>query len=284
MTTAAALGAALLAAGPLATTGATTAHSPAAAPASSASHVPTVVVHVSNKSIHLNIGHRLHAGRVIFRVMTMRGAHDLQLVRLHDGYTLKNAQSDFKKAFGKGDIGAIRRIDSNVSFLGGASTRPGKPGEFAVNLHAARLVAFDQDSTAVTRLRVFGRPPSRPHVPAASAVTAFSYGFGTSEPTLPKSGWTRIYNRSDQPHFVFFTRVKDSTTNHMVRRFIKHPNGNPSWALKVNTTAEVISPNRLEVFHYDLPAGKYLIACFWPDDDTGMPHFFMGMFKLIRLQ
>jgi hypothetical protein len=34
----------------------------------------------------------------------------------------------------------------------------------------------------------------------------------------------------------------------------------------------------------DVPAGKYLLACFWPDDDTGMPHFFMGMWKLVRVR
>jgi hypothetical protein len=34
---------------------------------------------------------------------------------------------------------------------------------------------------------------------------------------------------------------------------------------------------------YDLPAGEYLLACFWPDRFTGMPHFFMGMWKLINL-
>jgi hypothetical protein len=220
---------------------------------------------------------------VIFKVMTRRGAHDLQLARLHRGYTLRDAARDFRKV-SKGNIKAIRRVDTNISWLGGASARPGRPGEFAVNLHASRVFVTDQDSNALTRLRVFGSAPSRPTIPASSAITAFSYGFGTSKPILPKSGWTRRNNQSDQPHFVYFNRVKDGTTNHMVRRLIKHPNTKPSWILKVNTTAEVISPQRLEVFHYDLPAGKYLIACFWPDDDTGMPHFFMGMFKLIRLQ
>jgi hypothetical protein len=283
MTTTAALAAAVLSTGPLAVTGATTAPSPAAALARSSSHVPVVMVHVSKRSIQLSVGHRLHAGRVIFKVMARRGAHDLQLARLHKGYTMQDAAKDFRKV-SKGDIKAIRRIDTKISWLGGASARPGRPGKFAVNLHASRVFVTDQESNAVTRLRIFGSAPSRPSIPASSAVTAFSYGFGTSGPTLPRSGWTRIRNQSDQPHFVYFNRVKDTTTNHMVRRLIKHPNGNPSWILKVNTTAEVISPKRLEVFHYDLPAGKYLIACFWPDDDTGMPHFFMGMFKLIRLQ
>jgi hypothetical protein len=34
---------------------------------------------------------------------------------------------------------------------------------------------------------------------------------------------------------------------------------------------------------YDLPAGKYFIACFWPDYFTGMPHFLMGMWKLVTI-
>jgi hypothetical protein len=33
-----------------------------------------------------------------------------------------------------------------------------------------------------------------------------------------------------------------------------------------------------------MPAGRYVVACYWPDDDTGMPHAFMGMFKLITLR
>jgi hypothetical protein len=247
--------------------------------------VPTVVAHMSRSAVHLSVGHRLHAGRVIFRVTARQGGHALQLARLHKGYTLKEAMRDFRKAFGKGDIQAIRRIDHKISFLGGASARPGHPGEFAVNLHRAHLLAFDQNGSGLTRLRVFGTPPTRPTVPASSGIATFSYGFGVSKPALPHAGWTRINNQSDQPHFVVFQRVKDGTTNRMVRRFIKSGgNGNPPWALKVNTSVSVISPNRLEVFHYDLPAGKYLLACFWPDDDTGMPHIFMGMWKLIRLQ
>jgi hypothetical protein len=37
------------------------------------------------------------------------------------------------------------------------------------------------------------------------------------------------------------------------------------------------------MLRYDLPRGEYLIACFWPDRLTGMPHAFMGMWKLVQL-
>jgi hypothetical protein len=277
----ASLGTALLSAASPSTAGAAAANS---AQAASAGHVPTVVVHVSDSAIHLSVGHRLHAGRVLFRVKTRQGGHDLQLARLHSGYTLSEAQQDFGKAF-RGDIPAIRRIDHNITFLGGTSTRPGHPGAFAVNLHAARLLVFDQDSNALTRLRVFGTPPRRPTVASSSRVTAFTYGFGVSRRTLPRSGWTRVGNSSDQPHFVVFQHVKNRTTHRMVARFIKSgAHGNPSWALKANASVAVLSPNRGEVFHYNLPGGKYLMACFWPDDDTGMPHVYMGMWRLIRLR
>jgi hypothetical protein len=284
MTTAAALGAALLAIGPLATTGATTTLHSSTASTAAAGHVPIVVARMGHSTVHLSVGHRLHAGRVIFRVVAKDGGHALQLARLHKGYTLKQAGKDFARAF-RGDVKAIRRLDDNITFMGGASATPQRPGAFAVNLRRGRLLAFDQNGNGVTRLRVFGTPPSRPTITAGSAITAFSYGFGTSQSTLPKSGWTQVRDQSDQPHFVVFLRVKDTTTNRMVRRFVKSGgHGNPSWALKVNISTGVISPNRLQVFRYDLPAGKYLLACFWPDDDTGMPHFFMGMWKLIRLQ
>ena len=67
------------------------------------------------------------------------------------------------------------------------------------------------------------------------------------------------------------------------------PSGGPIWLLVLqcafaNTAVGVISPKYGETFHYSLPAGKYLIRCYWPDDDTGMPHAFMGMWKLIWLK
>jgi len=229
------------------------------------------------------VGHRLHAGRVIFRVMTKKGDHTLQLLRLHHGYSFQQAGQDIGKAFG-GDLDAINRVDHKISWLGGTEARPMHPGEFAVNLRAARLFVLDQESNAFTRLRVFGTPPARPSVAASSGITAFSYGFGLSKPTLPHEGWTRVRDRSDQPHFVVLQHVKDGTTNRMVNRFIKSGgHGNPPWILHGSTSTGVISPGRQQVLHYNLRAGKYLLACFWPDDESGMPHFFMGMWKLVRL-
>jgi hypothetical protein len=245
--------------------------------------IPVVTVHISSTHVRLSTGNTLHAGRVIYRVVTTKGDHALQIARLHKGYTLQEAGQDLTKAF-SGDVTAIRRVDSHITFRGGAEARPNKPGRVSIVLSKGTYVFTDQESNAFTMVNVVGTTPKRPNIPAAGSITAYTYGFGIGG-TLPADGWIRIGNVSDQPHFVEFQHVKASTTNAMVRKFLQPANmgSQPSWALKASTDAAVLSPYRYEKFHTHLPAGKYLIMCFWPDDDTGMPHAFMGMWKLIWL-
>jgi hypothetical protein len=218
----------------------------------------------------------------MFRVVTGKGDHTLQIARLHRGCTLAQAGADLNKSFG-GDVAAIRRVDSHITFRGGAEARPNHPGRFGTTLHAGHFVFLDQNSNTVAMVTVVGTAPSRRALPRSSAITAFSYGFGTSSDTIPASGWTHVANQSDQPHFVEFQHVKPGTTPAMVRRALKS-NKQPSWILRGGTSTGVISPYFGEAFHYDLPPGKYFIACWWPDDDTGMPHAMMGMWKLIWLK
>jgi len=255
-----------------------------ATPAAGKSRVPTVVAHMSKSAIHLSVGHTVHAGRVQFHVVSSEGGHTLQVIRLHKGYTLKQAQADVNKAF-RGDLNAIRRVDHRIGWMGGAPARVDHPGDFSINLPRGDLILIDQNHPTFFRLHVFGKAPARPRVPTTGSITAFTYGFGTSS-TLPSSGWTRVGNVSDQPHFVVMQRVKNGTTPKMVRKFLKRHGlqGNPPWALKASTSTGVISPNHHQAMRYDLPAGKYLLACFWPDDETGMPHILMGMWKLVRLR
>jgi len=270
-----------LAASGLLTATATAAPAP---PDLSVKGVPTVVARMTSHRIHLSVGHDMRAGRVMFKVVSGDGhSHELQLLRLHRGYTIREAQADFGKAF-RGNVPAINRLDDNITFLGGAPAKQDKPGWFSVKLPANRFMVVDQNGPAATFLRVHGTAPKRPAVPHDSRITALSYGFDPSEKTMPASGWTLVGNHSDQPHFIVMNRVKDNTTRKMVRHFFKSgAHGNPPWALHSSTSTGVISPYRTETFHYDLPAGKYLLMCFWPDDETGMPHAFMGMWHFVTL-
>lgn len=74
---------------------------------------------------------------------------NLQIARLHKGYTLAQAGQDLNKAF-RGDVKAVRPIDSHITFRGGTRTRPDHPGRFATTLSAGKFVFIDQDSNAFT--------------------------------------------------------------------------------------------------------------------------------------
>jgi hypothetical protein len=266
-----------------ATLGAVTLVGAPAAGASDRGRIPTVVVHMVNDHINIDGGNTVHAGKIQFKVVTGHGGHLLQILRLHRGYTVQDAGHDFGPAF-SGDLDAIRRLDENITWRGGALARPHNPGKFVVTLHAGHFIMFDQNGTALEHLTVRGDVPQRPAVPHQSTITAFSYGFEASPETIPAKGTLYFKNQADQPHFLEIQHVKGSTTPQMVDRALSPTaHGNPTFFLKGSDGTGVISPGAGQMFSYDLPAGKYLIACFWPASDTGMPHAFMGMWKLITL-
>ncbi|MDT4941063.1 MAG: hypothetical protein QOJ34_1152 [Pseudonocardiales bacterium] len=253
-----------------------------AAGASSRAGIPTVVVRMVNDHIKIDGGSTLHAGRINFKVVTGAGSHILQILRLHKGYTLQDAGPDFGKAF-SGDLAAIHRLDTKVTWRGGATARPNNPGFFTVTLRHGNFYMLDQNGNGVTPFRVVGDPVQRPRVPHSSQITAFSYGFESDPETIPAAGTLYFFNQSDQPHFLDIHHVKEGTTRRDVTQAL-HSNGPPAIFLHGGTGAGVISPYFGQMMRYDLPPGEYLIACFWPASDTGMPHAFMGMFKLIHLK
>lgn len=264
------------------TTAATLTGAAGSASAAAAGRVHHVTARMTKSSIHLSVGHTVHAGTIQFKAVSADGkGHELQLFRLHKGYTLQQAGADIGKSF-KGDVAAINRVDNNITFRGGALTRNGKPGYVTVNLAKGHYYVLDQNGGGLSWLDVRGTAKAAP-VAHRGWITATSYNFVTSK-TLPNSGTITVGNISDQPHFVSIQRVETGTTHKQVARAFKHPTrGNPSWMLRAGTDSGVISPYHHEYMSYNLPAGKYLVACWWPDDETGMPHAFMGMWRLVRL-
>jgi hypothetical protein len=260
----------------------------AAAPAEAAT-VKTVRVRMTDSAITfhgggamaMNGSTMLPAGRYHFHVVAPDGAHSLQLLRFQNGYTPDQAQQDFVTAF-EGDVAAVQRIDNGVLFLGGASARPHNPGDMVARVRAGQVAALDVNGSAMGLLQVTGSGAA--DAPSHDGkYTAFSFGWGVSK-HLPAVGTVKLSNQADQPHFLVLQRVKDGTTTKQVRKFINSgAQGNPSWALKASADTGVLSPGKSQLISYELPPGKYFIACFWPDYFTGAPHFLMGMWKLVTL-
>jgi len=260
----------------------------AAGPAEAAT-VKTVKVRMTGNSITFHGGGAmpmngmtmLPAGRYHFHVVAPDGGHALQLLRFQNGYTPDQAQQDFQSAF-QGDVAAVQRIDNGVLFIGGASARPHKPGDMVARVRSGQVAAIDQNGQGMALLQVSGSGAA--DAPSHDGrFTAFSYGWDVSK-DLPASGMVKFANQADQPHFLVLQRVKDGTTTKQVRKFINSgAQGNPSWALKASADTGVVSPGKSQLIAYDLPPGRYFIACFWPDYFTGAPHFLMGMWKLVNL-
>ncbi|MGH8892893.1 MAG: hypothetical protein ACRDWY_06250 [Actinomycetes bacterium] len=225
----------------------------------------------------------LRPGRYHFHVVARGGGHALQLLALRGGYTAEQAQQDFPLAF-EGNVEAVQRIDNGVDFRGGAAARPKHPGDMVVALKAGPLLAVDQASPTIAPLNISGKARTGARAPSSGTYTSFTYGWEVTS-DLPASGRVKFRNQSDQPHFLVLQRVKESTTNAKVRRFIKSGGeGNPPWVLRGGAESGVLSPERSQLFSYDLRPGKYFIACFWPDYFTGEPHVFHGMWKLVTLR
>jgi hypothetical protein len=261
---------------------ATAAHATAAHAAPKPYHV--VTIHVNNHRVLVGKNNRIQAGRTLFRVVTHKGDHQMNIVRLRKGYSLPQFGQDVGAGLGSGNVKAIKRVDKNAVFRGGAEARPGWNGAFSANLGPNTYYFFDSNTNKFAPVKVVGKLGRRAAVPTSSTMNIYTYGFGP-QGTIMHNGWTLLKNRADQPHFVELQQVKQSTTAAQVKKFFKHgAQGQPSWALRATEGSGVISPGHNSAMRLNLPAGKYLVACFWPDDRTGMPHAFMGMWKLVQLK
>lgn len=244
----------------------------------------TVTVTMTPKSVTLSSGTNLHAGRYLFKVAAT--ADDtLQLATLRAGHTMAQADKMFASAF-NGDVKAIRWIDANVRMWGGVEAAPHRAGYFVETLYAGTYVFGEQQGNAKTLVHVFGTPPANQGwVNQTSTLSAVKPNRWAVPASISRSGWTMFRNAAAEPHFIVMQQVASSTTYRQVLAALKSNSQTPpSWALPASYSTGAISPGTQMLFHYNLPAGKYVMMCFWPDDETGMPHAVMGMYKFITLK
>jgi len=251
--------------------------------ASAASPPKTITVTLGGGNIALS-STSVPAGHVVFHVKSTKGDHTVQLARLHAGYSKKQAGHDINAAFG-GDKAAIKRVDTKIDWLGGVDATPQKTNEFSAKLATGSYLVTDQESNAVKTLKVVSAPADYKRLYPNVLVTTKNNRFHThTDLALPHDGLVKMRNNAEEPHMFVLQHVKQSTTNRDVRDYVASGSQKPpSWGLGDSMDAGVVSPGTTQVFSYKMPAGKYLIACFWPSIDTGMPHFSMGMWKLVEL-
>lgn len=246
---------------------------------------PVISVHEAHNTFTVAPSKTFEAGRVTFAFTAAQHEHTMQLAKLHKGYSPSDLSRDISAGLEKGNLAAMRRLDHRVTWLGGATSRGGKTGFFNTAVPAGTIWAFDQDGNGSAKFTVTSPKLTRASEPSSVVVRATQSHRWVAPRVLPANGWIKLRNTADQPHFLAMVEVKPGTTGRDVRKYIKSGSQkNPPWALKPGTDSGVFSPGTTTEFQLDLPAGKYLLACFWTDYKTGMPHFNMGMWKLVHLK
>jgi hypothetical protein len=249
---------------------------------------PALVIHakVTKKTVKLD-RESVRAGRITFEVNAPKGDHTLQVVRLHHGYTPDQLQADAGAGLDQGDVDAINRLDTKVTWLGGVEVRGGKSGEFSVTLkRAGEYFVADQNGEGAAVLTVKGSAVKRESANLTGTFTALDGSRWDAPKSVQHNGWIRLKNTSDQPHFMVLNEVKKSTTKKDVKQYFNSgAESEPEFGLKHFASSGVFSPGTNVNFHLQhVPAGKYLLMCFWPDKETGMPHAAMGMWRLVTLK
>ncbi len=238
-----------------------------------------LTIKVTKKAITIRGAAGLHAGRV---TVDVKGTGVAEILAFSKGY----AYADFKKdvaASGKGDMSALKRAIARTQFLGGVE--PGgsgtvmlpKAGDYTVFSFASR---GHVDFTA--------GPARRVSAPAVDGKivgqTGPTWGGSTQ---LPAKG-TFLFKNADRtvPHFVALQQVAEGTTTDQVLEVLQSQEQGPPppFFLGAGLETASLSGGRSMTVDYDLPAGQYVVMCFFPDPHMhGMPHALMGMLEMITL-
>ncbi|MGA8992958.1 MAG: hypothetical protein WB441_01480 [Nocardioidaceae bacterium] len=252
----------------------------------------TVQVRVSaDHAVHL----RKHVRPGVKRfVVHSAGDAGLQLIRPHRGYTKAELAADLNAGFG-GNAAAFERFEHHVTLLGGVSSSAEEKGEFWLRLRRGRYWAVDTegDGLEASKVRTFvvtghlapGRARRRDVTLRAVGATTWA----ARPRSIPGSGVLSFRNRSSENHFVILARLEDGKTVEDFADWIEQVQQDESLDPPVEETGGldtgVVGPGRKIALRYDLPAGDYVLVCFWPDADMNMtPHAFMGMFRGIEVR
>jgi len=238
------------------------------------------------------------AGRVTFEVVTTTDEErDFQIAKVPAGLTFERIVDLVERGLetdGPPDLSALRTFDHLVTLLGGVNALPGLTASVTLTLAPGVYYLIDTTSPArealpaAKRLEVHG--PIAPTAFAASGIVTFAPGHRFVTTHLPADGTILVRNRDDEPHFMFLEPVAPNATNSLIQSIFDRAMAGDESAFDQfpgrdgpATGTGIISPGYQTAFTYHLTPGLYDMACFWPDAETGLPHAFMGMHKVVYI-
>lgn len=236
-----------------------------------------------------------HEGVVKFHVGTdFAQGSSVSFFQLKHGVTVAKLTEDLADEFSPSlltDAKGTRELTRDVVFHGLADTSPGISVSVIERLYDGTYYAADfsaggpQTPPVLTKITVTegGDSHARIDYDDYASVSMTSADRFVVHGALPARGTVALYNVSDTIHFMQLLPIKPGTTDAQIQAFIDTGSqAQPPFALNgPRVSTDVLSPGQSLLFSYQLPKGTYVLACFVADSMTGMPHFVMGMHKVV---
>jgi hypothetical protein len=240
----------------------------------------------------VNMDAELRPGMHKFVVRSAREA-GFQLAMPAPGYTKREAVRDIVAGLNRGEVKALRRFERNITLAGGVFTSADEQSTMWVNLQRGTYWAVDvaaqrPEASEFLTVRVSGERLSG-SVQADAVLRAVGEVDWARRPaSIPARGRLTFRNDSTDNHFLGLTKLAKGKTMADFREWIEGAaqgvEAPPPVNFNIGTETGVVSPGKKMTMRYSLPAGNYVMVCFWPDADMGgMPHAFMGMYRGIRV-
>jgi hypothetical protein len=208
-----------------------------------------------------------------------------QLVKTRHGLGRGTLVKDVATMNQKGDP---KPLEHDFQLRGGASTGSTlfltlEPGKY----YAADTSPANLSYNKIRVIFVSGRTSSAYRPPFSGTITAIHEMTWAKNPThIPASGYLHFLNKATAPHFIVLTRIKAGKTIADVRKALQGKEKESDVAYSgasSNYDSGVLSPYHGQTTSYSLHPGTYALMCFWPDDETGVPHAVMGMVRSIKV-
>jgi hypothetical protein len=140
---------------------------------------------------------------------------------------------------------------------------------------------------------VTGEAPADQPTPVADVTIAMQEMSFSVDGSLTAGPQTiALTNAGQQPHFLLMIGVPEGTTPEdflaLSAAFAGDPTASPPAGLSFEELTTGIESTDLSSggtvwLHADLAAGTYVLACFFPDQETGAPHAFLGMVDVVTV-
>jgi hypothetical protein len=187
-----------------------------------------------------------------------------------------------------------------TAIAGGTGANPGQSAQAIIDLTPGEWIAwagYPEAPQAPVDLSVSGEAGATPAAgtePAADVtVTMFEYDFSVEGTLTPGSHVIAVNNVGAQPHEMFMASAPEPVTEEQIAQILElemqgatpAPESgvpNPENFLPVASMTP-LSMGKTGWLSVNLESGTYILVCFVPDIESGMPHAFEGMYQVFTV-